>query len=361
MAVREDFGRLARALMLVAAVASAPAHAQESVCARVKIEIKQEMALERQAFDAEMRITNSLPTTSLTEVDVDVKVTDELGAPVEITTDPNNLNADFFIRVSSKQGIDNVDGAGQVAGSTTATINWLLIPAPGAAGTSPFGKRYLVGATLRYRFGSEVHVMELNPDAITVKPLPLLTLDYFLTRDVIADDPFTAAIEAPEPYTLGVRVKNTGMAPAKSLKIESAQPRIIENEQGLPINFTITGSYVQDLPAGDSLLINFGDIPAGSSKMGRWLMESNLAGKFVDFTATFTHADELGGALTSLLQATNAHLLLRDVRVDLPGRDVVRDFLAIDGASLRVYESAGPDNAVTDMSAQASLTAANGG
>jgi hypothetical protein len=341
--------------------ASMSVAAQESVCARVKIEIKQELTLERQAFDAEMRITNSLPTTALTEVDIDVKVIDELGAPAEVTTDPNNLNADFFIRVSSKQGIDSIDGAGQVAGGSTATINWLLIPAPGAAGNTPLGKRYLVGATLRYRFGSELQQMELNPDAITVMPLPQLTMDYFLTRDVIADDPFTAEIEAPEPYTLGVRVKNTGMAAAKSLKIESAQPKIVENNQGLPINFLITGSYVQDLPAGNSLLVNFGDIPASSSKMGRWLMESNLAGRFEEFTATFTHSDELGGALTSVLQATNAHLLLRDVRVDLPGRDVVRDFLAIDGSALKVYESAGPDNDVTDRSAEATLAAANGG
>ena len=357
----ENWLRTGLAAAFALSVMASPVHAQESVCARVKIEIKQELTLERQAFDAEMRITNSLPTTPLTEVDVDVKVTDEIGAPVEITTDPNNLNAKFFIRVSSKQGIDDVDGGGQVAGGSTATINWLLIPAPGAAANSPLGKRYLVGATLRYRFGSETHVMELNPDAITVKPLPQLTLDYFLTRDVIADDPFTQEIEAPEPYTLGVRVKNTGLAAAKSLKIESAQPRIVENAQGLPITFVITGSYVEDLPAGNSLLVNFGDIPASSSKMGRWLMESNLAGRFVDFTATFTHADELGGALTSLMQATNAHLLLRDVRVDLPGRDMVRDFLAIDGNLLKVYESAGPDNDVADRSGEATLAAANGG
>ena len=338
-----------------------PAAAQETVCARVKIEIKQELTLERQAFDAEMRITNSLPATPLTEVSIDVKVTDELGTPVAVTTDPNDLNAKFFLRQTQKQNIDNTTGTGQVAPQAVATINWLLIPAPGSAGNTPFGKRYLVGATLRYRLGTEVHVMELNPDAITVKPLPLLTLDYFLTRDVVADDPFTAPIEAPEPYTLGVRVKNSGMAPAKELKIASAQPRIIENLQGLPITFQILGSYVQDLPANNSLLINFGDIAPSSSKMGRWQMESNLAGTFVDFTATFTHADELGGALTSLLQATNAHLLVRDVRVDLPGRDVVRDFLAVDGTALNIYESEGQDSTVTDRSAEATLTATGAG
>lgn len=358
-----DTGAWGWVALWIGLVASAPLAAQETVCARVKIEIKQELTLERQAFDAEMRITNSLPLTPLTEVDVEVRVTDENGTPVIITEDPNDLSAKFFIRQTSKQHIADTTGSGEVAGATTATINWMLIPAPGAAGLTPFGKKYLVGATLSYKFGTETHVLELNPDVITVKPLPSLTLDYFLTRDVIADDPFTAPIEAPEPYTLGVRVKNTGMAPAQELKIDSAQPRIIDNEQGLPISFQIIGSYVQDMPASNSLLINFGDIAPGTSKMGRWQMESNLAGTFVDFTATFTHSDELGGALTSLLQATNANLLLRDVRVDLPGRDVVRDFLATDlnGTVLKVYESDGADNAVTVRSDEATLTAAGGG
>lgn len=346
------------AAVWLGALACSPTAAQESVCARVKIEIKQELTLERQAFDAELKITNSLPSTPLTEISVDVKVTDEMGTPVTITTDPNDLTAKFFLRQTQKQNIDNTTGTGQVAAQATATINWMLIPAPGSAGNTPFGKRYLVGATLRYTFGNETHVMELNPDAITVKPLPSLTLDYFLTRDVVADDPFTTEIEAPEPYTLGVRVKNSGMAPAKGLKINSAQPKIIDNQQGLPITFQILGSYVQDQPAANSLLINFGDIAPGTSKMGRWQMESNLAGTFVDFSATFTHSDELGGALTSLLQVTNAHLLLRDIRVDLPGRDVIRDFLAIDGSVLNLYESEGTDSTVTDRSAEAALAVA---
>jgi hypothetical protein len=53
--------RLAGALLL--SLATLPAvQAQETVCARVKIEIKQELTLERQAFDAEMRINNTTDT-----------------------------------------------------------------------------------------------------------------------------------------------------------------------------------------------------------------------------------------------------------------------------------------------------------
>ncbi|WP_369348352.1 hypothetical protein [Stenotrophomonas sp. JAG2] len=332
-------------------------HAQESVCARVKIEIKQELTLERQAFDAEMRITNSLPTVPLTQVEVDVRVTDETGAPVTVTTDPNDLTARFFIR----QTHNDTAADGQVKGNSTAVLNWLLIPAPGSAGNTPAGKRYLVGATLRYRYGNETQEMVLSPDSILVKPMPALTLDYFLTRDVVGDDPFTQEVEAPEPYTLGVRVRNSGMADAKKLKVDSAQPKIIDNQQGLAINFVLLGSYVQDAPVNNSLLIDFGDIAAKSAKMGRWVMESNLAGTFVEFDARFTHSDELGGALTSLLEATNAHLLVRDVRVDLPGRDMVRDFLAQDGTRYTVYESDNVDADVTDRSREATLVAASGG
>lgn len=338
-------------------LAAGVVQAQETVCARVKIEIKQELTLERQAFDATMKINNSTDTGVIENVSVVVKVTEENGAPVAITDDPNNVGAKFYVRVSQKQNISNVDGSGTVNPASTAIIDWLIIPAPGSAGSSPLGKKYLVGATLKYRFAGEDQTLDVSPGVITVKPLPLLTLDYFLTQDVVADDPMTPAVEAVEPFTLGVRVRNNGFAAAKNLKIDSAQPKIVENEQGLLINFKITGSYVNDAPVQNSLLLNFGDIAPSTSKMGRWLMETTLAGKFVEFTAKFTHADELGGALTSILQATNAHFLVRDVRVDLPGRDIVRDFLAKDGDVIRVYESEGTDTVVSDLSGVAQLTA----
>ncbi len=317
---------------LVSTLASLPTHAQETVCAKVKIEIKQQLTLERQAFDAQMSINNTTTSDVIQNVGVVVKVTDELGAPVSITEDPNNLSAKFYLRVANRQNINALDGTGAVAPASTAVINWLLIPAPGAAGASALGKKYYVGATLRYRYAGEDQTLDVSPALITVKPLPLLTLDYFLTRDVEGDDPLTPAIEATEPFTLGVRVKNNGVAAAKNLKIDSAQPQIVENNQGLLIGFKLLGSTVNDAPVQNTLLADFGDVPGNSAKTARWIMEATLAGRFTEFSARFTHADELGGALTSLLQATNAHLLIRDVRVDLPGCDAVRDERACVGA-----------------------------
>ena len=53
-----------------------------AACATVKIEISQEVTLERQAFDAHMRIKNDLDGISLESVDVDVVFTDGDGNTV---------------------------------------------------------------------------------------------------------------------------------------------------------------------------------------------------------------------------------------------------------------------------------------
>jgi hypothetical protein len=330
----------------------------ETICARVKIEIKQELTLERQGFDAMMKITNGIDTNPIENVNVSVSFADEAGNSVRATSDSNDATAAFYIRVDTMTGIGNVTGTGIVAPASVAEIHWLIVPAPGSGGTVPTGKMYYVGATLSYSVAGKAEQVVVTPDFIYVKPMPLLNLDYFLTRDVFGDDPLTVnTVEPIEPYTLGVRIKNTGAATAKNVKVDSAQPKIVENLQGLLINFTIVGSYLNDLPATPSLLIPFGDIPANGAGTGRWQMTTSLMGWFTEFTATFSHADELGGALTSLIpqDGIKTHFLQRDVKVDLPGRDNVRDFLAYDGNVLRVYESSGLDTVVNNQSTYSTL------
>lgn len=99
-----------------------------------------------------------------------------------------------------------------------------------------------------------------------------------------------------------------------------------------------------------------GGIEPGKARMGRWWMQTSLSGRFDAMEASYSHADTLGGALTSLIEGEpRSHLLLRDVRVDLAGRDSIRDFLARDGDVLRVYESSNIDTEVTDLSSSATL------
>jgi Ca2+-binding EF-hand superfamily protein len=330
--------------------------AEDSLCAEVKIEIKQELSLERQAFDAHMRIHNGLSETTLENINVEVIFSDAEGNPVLPSFDPGNTDAKFFIRVDTMENIDDVSGLGTIAPSTTADIHWLIIPAPGSGGEAPQGLLYYIGANLTYSFSNEEQITRVSPDYIFVKPMPELTLDYFLPYDVYGDDAFTPEIEPLVPFSFGVRIQNTGFGKANSLSIKSAQPEITENEQKLLVNFVILGSSVQGQDTIPSLLADFGDIDPNACKTARWIMTSSLSGRFEQFTASYTHSDELGGELTSLIQDIHTHRLVKDVLVDLPLRDSVNDFLVKLPAGYKVYESENIESDVTDFSDSSTLT-----
>lgn len=298
-----------------------PVQAAAPVCARVKIEILQQLAFERLAFDARLVITNSTPDQYLEGVSVNVQVMDETGADV------GQL---FFVKVLSLGNISAVDGTGRIPAQVAAEVHWMLIPSAGAGGTSQLGKRYFVGGEVNFSVAGSPQKMTLMPAMITVKPQPELELDYFLPREVWADDPFTDPVEAPVPFYLGVRTNNTGYGPATNLTISSGQPKIVENKQGLLIDFRLLGSAVNDQSVTPTLNLLLGTIQPQSCTTGRWEMITTLSGKFIDFNASFTHASELGGTLTSLIKQVKAHFLTHEMLVDTPGSDAIHDFLAYD-------------------------------
>lgn len=327
----------------------------EGACAKVRLEIQQELTLERQGFDARMAITNTVPGVDVTNLKVVLSIKDQEGREVRYSSDPNDPSALFFVRQSSLAGIRATDGSGVVQSGGEGEAHWLLVPAPGAAKQQQEGARYSIGARVTYFLGGQPADLILVPDTIVVRPMPELTLDYFLKREVQADDPFTLQVESPRPFSLGVRVLNTGLGVARGVQIESAQPRIVENLQNLLIGFTILGGFVDDQSVRPTLLLPFGDIAPGRAKVGRWLMETNLSGRFEDFSARFSHAPEYGGRLTSLVKEVRTHLLIKDVKVTLPGRDSVPDYLAIDPTGINVYESDGVDTAVRDYTGDVTL------
>ncbi|HEY5998126.1 MAG TPA: PKD domain-containing protein [bacterium] len=350
--------RMIKALVFVLflLVPTGQALAQESVCAAVKLEIGQTLSLERQGFFAVMQISNGLSSIGIEGVDVDIHGVNAAGEPVVLTTDTNDQTASFWYRIDSMTGIGDVAGTGTVSPGTTAEIRWLLIPTGIAAQGQPLGARYEIGATVSYRINGEPFTLEVQPDSILVKPLPSLYVEYFVPGDVYADDPFTPAIEPPVPFSFGVRVKNSGLGTARNVAIESAQPRIVENEQGLLIGFLIDSSEVNGQPGARSLLVDFGTLAPGASATGRWNMTTNLSGSFTQVSGSFTHSDELGGAITSVISGTAARIAEHDVRADLPGRDGIRDFLVRQGGSCTLYESQGQDTPVADVGASSTLT-----
>ncbi len=360
-------------MMLAMVLLMAPMMAlAELICAVVKIEIRQEVTFERQAFEAKMVITNGLEALDLSELGINVVFRDVDGNPVTASYNHAQGTDDvkFFITVDYLDGLEDsngqplaiddledvpklTDGMAVLPAGETAEIRWLIIPRKVAVPAgNKIGETYGVGATVNYKFGEESQTIEVAPDYIEVRPTPFLKLDYFLPADVFADDPNTPPpiIEPAEPFDLGLRVKNIGDGEATNLKIESAQPTITENNQGLLIDFTLLGTSVNDQPVVPSLLADIGTLPSEESAMVSWQMTTSLTGQFVDFSADYVHSDDLGGELTSLIDGQpQTHTLLHKVKVAEADRDGVTDFLAFSGDTLYVYESNGMDVRVDNL------------
>lgn len=329
--------------------------AAAGLCAEVKISLSQSMTLERQGFDAMMKIKNGITMFPLEDVNIRLTFKDTKDAAVSATSDASNTNAFFFYRLDTMDGIASVTD-GTVGAGQTAEIHWLIIPAIRAGGTNSVGVQYSIGAELEYTLNGDKEEVTCQPDYITVHPMPKLELDYFLPGPVYGDDPWTEEVEEAVPFPLGLRMKNSGAGAAWKLKIESAQPKITENKQGLLVGFSILGSDVNGTGTEKTLTVDFGTLPPSETKVAKWMMQATLFGMFTNFTASYTHADDLGGELTSLIEKVETHRLVKDVRVDLAGRDMVYDFLAEDEGAVTAYESNGNDLEVTDGSGQAVLT-----
>lgn len=319
--------------LLAAAAWTARLEAQQQfqgVCAQVKIEIRQELTLERIGFLATLEMTNNVGDADFTDFSAALTFENPLNSTEEETDDASSL---FFVQPPVLTGISAIDGTGILPPGVTARVEWFIIPKIAAGGESPNGIEYLVGLHLGASvYGSPVapELMQVIPDRIRVHPEPQLRITYFQPRDVTGDNPFTVDIvEAPIPFTLGVLVENIGFGTARNLKIASEQPRIVENNAGLLLIPALIGSRVDDEPTDEqSLTVNLGDIVPGGCRKGAWDMITSLSGEFTEFSATYTHATELGGESTSLITELNAYFITHEVLNDLPGRDSITDFLA---------------------------------
>ncbi|MCC7202036.1 MAG: hypothetical protein IT393_05140 [Nitrospirae bacterium] len=300
----------------------------QGLCSYVKIEILQELTMERVGFLATLEVTNNEGDASIT--DFSAALTFGMDAGDGTITDASNL---FFVQPPKIKSITAIDGTGIISPGQKAVVEWFIIPKLSAGGTTPDGRQYAIGAQLAGSiYGMEISqdVLRVLPDTITVKPDPELEITYFQPRDVDGDNPFTPQIvESPIPFTLGVMVKNVGFGQARSVKIASEQPRIVENLQGLLVVPQLIGSRVDDRQTDStSLTVNLGDIQPGKCRKGAWDMITTLSGEFTEFRASYTHAPELGGRDTSLIRDINAWFMVHEVMNDQPGRDNLRDFLA---------------------------------
>ena len=156
----------------------------QTACAKIKLVIKQEITLERQAFEAELRVANGL-LVPLEDFQVTVWVR-EVGSSQYLrletvdglqffkNNDPNEIF--FFSPQDETAPID-------IAADGEKTFTYLLIPTQEAA-LDAEGTAYELGADISYTSGSENTALSAEPDTILVKPQPSISLEYFLPKSV---------------------------------------------------------------------------------------------------------------------------------------------------------------------------------
>lgn len=322
---------LCTAVFFVCVGSARSAQQYQGLCSYIKIEILQELTLERVGFLATLKVTNNEGDASITGFSASLTF-----AYPQLDAQGNAVDASplFFVQPPELKGISTIDGSGIIPPGQTAEVSWFIIPKVTAGGEDPGGLRYSIGASLAgLLYGKEIppDVLTVIPDTITVKPDPQLEITYFQPRDVDGDNPFTPeVVESPIPFTLGVLVKNAGYGTARKIKIDSQQPRIVENLQGLLVVPRLIGSRVEDNPTDySSLSVDVGDIEPGRCRKAAWDMITTLSGEFTEFKASYTHAQELGGRDTSLIKSLNAYFIVHEVLNDQPGRDKLKDFLAV--------------------------------
>lgn len=292
------------------------------VCAHVRLQIQQELISTRDAFDATLEIDNALPEV-LDEISVELLIRRRSGE------DATGL---FGVYPPALTGLTAVDGTGVLGPASIGRVRWVLVPSADAATAGP--EEYLVAGLLRYRQGALQLTVPLAPASITVSPSPSLAVKYFHQRDVFADDPFTVEVEPSVPFSLAVLVENRGHGAARNVRIASAQPRIVDNDKGLLVDFKILATEVAGQNLDPNLTVEFGRIDPGTNAIGRWLLTSTILGGFLEYSATFEHLNGLGDKRLSLVEGIEIHELIHIVRAPGTADDQRPDFLVNDVADL---------------------------
>ncbi|WP_085316048.1 Ig-like domain-containing protein [Derxia lacustris] len=321
------------------------------VCATIKLRIEQDLVMERQAFFGTLELTAG--ETPLQNLKLEILIFDKSGNLVDSSL--------FGSANTSLQGIASLDGTAGLAAGQTLNAEYLFLPSRLAAALGDTG--YSIGGKMTYLDGGASVAIDFQPVQIEVHPSAELQLDYYYERNVVADDPFTDEVEDSQPFLLGVRVTNSGRGKASDVRIESAQPEIIDNQKGLLIDFSIIGSQVDGQAANNGLTAHFGDIAAGQTRTAIWSLEASLQGKFIDYTVNFEHVNELGMSEVSQITDVRVHELIHGA--DFNG-DGGTDFLINDFPDLldqpdKLHLSGGQIVDVATVGTSVGSIAASGG
>ena len=294
----------------------------DTINVRVGVQFSQTLTMTREAFIGTFAVHNGHDTNAVEGIGLDFIVKDAQGI------DRTNL---FQISTMSIEGVTGIDGNGTLAAGSDGLVKILFIPTRDAAPTEPI--MYSFGGTFTFvdPWNGITHVMDLYPTELEVHPCPDLYIDYFVAEDVYGDNPFTPQIEPSIPAELAVMIWNKGVGTAKNVILESAQPVIVSNAQGLLIDFDLYGAYIDGVGALPGLnRIEFGNIESGQKKIGEWLFTSSLLAHVVSYDAHVIHNNSFGNPNLSLVSHVGIHKLTHAIQTYGSRIDNINDFLVND-------------------------------
>ncbi|EIC06047.1 PKD domain containing protein, partial [Acetivibrio thermocellus YS] len=290
--------------------------------------LSQTATLERQAFDATLKIENGYIKDALQNLEVRILITD---------TEGNNITGQNFIILTSLNGISALDGSASLSAGEQVTATWQLIPGDGLGGEDPEGQTYLARAIVSYYVNGRYVETETEPQEITIKPQPKIKLTYYVPGKILSG----------QPFRLGVVAENVGYGTAKNLVIESGQLEIKTNQSGLLTQFEIVDTSFGS-KTGNSFRLNLGDIEPQGRVSGYWLVRwimyeeeeraKPFEGEFRDFKATLTHRDYNGVQLNPLIVSVDTEIIGKDnIYGDKSGTDGVLSLIDVGNTGFPNY------------------------
>lgn len=314
-----------------------------NTCAHVKLEIDQKLVLTRQAFRGTLTIDNAM-SEDLKDVQLDVIVSNMLGEQAT-----SHEFQTVFEKIEGFEG--TAEGPWTLAPKTKGVATILFIPTKYAAPDTL--TTWSFGGNLSWKDNDSTYQQRsLYPVSLQVKPSPELDLTYFMQRDIYGDNPLTPDVVEPiVPAEFTVLIHNKGKGDATNVRMMTKQPRIVENEKGLMVDFAIVASSLNGgakTMSLDSLIATpFGDIKAGESAYATWDLTSSLLGHFIDYDVSVTHLTSYGNPDLSLLDQVTIHELIHSVNATF-GDSIYRAWITNDVADKddapdHIYFSNGTD------------------
>ena len=288
-------------------------------CSKVSVSFKQRQTMTREAFEGTLKVYNGHETDAMENIDVDIVIKDADGV------DKTDL---FQINVVSLDKISGIDGSGVLDAQQEGIIQFQMIPTIAAAPDSAMIYSFGGSFTFFDPFSDETMTKPMSPVGLKVNPGPNLHVDYFVQRNIISDDPLTDTVEDAEPAEIAMMIRNVGAGDANNVYLESSQPTIVENENGLSIIFPdMVGAAMngEQRPLGLTN-IPFGTIQSHTAGIAEWYFTSSLMGRIIHSTPHVIHTSSYGNPDLSLVTELNSHELIKAIRFYGSMDDGINDF-----------------------------------